>query len=698
MSKEKTKTTSLGEKTKKFKMPKFPSALVVLFIVLLFVVLLSWIPHKGWVDTANPFLLVKDGYIYGPDGTPWGVITNVKVDSKTINEISFSLTSEGASALSKCLINYGISWANIELISAASMEKNAFTISNIKTGDDWNQVAITYSSLTFDLTFNNVSDDSKLLLPNSWEMTVNIDQIFQNSSIVMENGEVVEGNFAILSGTIDIPIGGKEEITQIGFASANEAQNWFNFWHTNYYVGDQAGRYGILNIPFILLAGLFNASGVILYLLCIGAFIEIMLQSGALEAGTSSLVKKLDGKELLLIPTLFLLFCFSGSSFGLQEETLGLIPLIIPFLILAGFDTMTGLLIVVIGTASGIASSVLDPFSVGVMSGALETAGPDTQVALSDGIVIRIIMFIGFVIAGSLFCTWYGHRSRRGKDFVAEPEMYEKNKKWAQEMLGESHASHEGLTKRQSIGLIIFGIVFVIMIFALLPWTTWFGGYLETANWWSVLSSLFFAKVLFGQWYFIQLSFLFLVTGLILGRVFGMEQKKTNKAVITGMKGMIGVCLILMISRSVALVLTYSGLSLAMIAMMFQGEGDGSFGPFGLAWVLFPMFAFLAVFIPSTSGLAGITGPLIAPIIWQLSDNSNELFLVYGTVVMTTYPLGQGVINMFMPTTGLVVAQAEVSRVNFGKAFKILGIAALGTAIIGMVIISASIPIMMAGL
>ncbi len=683
---KKTTINSNGKKIKKFVMPKFPSALVIIFFVLLFVVVLSWIPHKGWVDTSNPFLTFNEVGVYSSKDIALGLWEDPTIWSGEITSESIlilNLTPEGLIKLSYWLEMLDVKNAQEIMVAAI----NGIRIDQIVLGidgsaKDWNEVGINYSGLSFTASIADYSTN------------IVVDKIFATQIETLIN-ESISFNFNILSASLFVG----EDFT-LTFSSGTIDESWFNFWGTNYYVADVNGRYGLLNIPFLILAGFFHAAGVVLFLLCITAFIEVMLQSGALEAGTSSLVKKLKGKELLLLPVLFTLFCVAGTTFGMQEETLGLIPLIIPFLVLAGFDTMTGFLVIVVGTTTGISASVLDPFSIGVMSSSLsvETGAVD-PITIGTGIAIRIIMFVVFLIAGAAFCTWYGHRSRKGKDFVAEPKMYEENKKWAQSMLGESHKEQAAISKRQSVGLIIFAMTFGIMIFSVLPWTTWFDNLGSNPNgFWTLLSSIFYSKILLGDWYFLQLSLLFLASAFILGLVFGMKKKETAVAVVKGMQSAIKVSMILVLSRAVAIVLSYSGLTTAMIAMMFAGSGQETFSLVGLAWILFPVFAFLAIFIPSTSGLAGITGPLIAPVIWQLASTAEDpeaMFRIYATVVMVTYPLAQGTINMFMPTTGIVVAQAEVSNVDFGKALPILAGVAVGTMILGMIIISTSIPIML---
>ncbi len=699
---ENTQTTSLGEKKKKFKMPKFPSALVILFCVLLFVMILSWIPHKGWVDTGNPLIFFDETGLWIPND-PHNILLGTWVDpdwdqvwSEGNASLQLSLNKDGIEYLTMLLTyNTKLPLEKWDGLVTGSLTDGGLliTFSNINLGSDWNKVAINYSNISFNA--------SVTLEENVYSSAIIFDKVY-SPSIMQESAQNnIEFTFNILSGTVSSLDGApfKNEDFELVFASENIAGNWFNFWNTNYYVGDTAGRYGILNLPFLLIAGVINTANLIFFILCIGAFIKVMLESGALEAGTVSLINKLKGKELLLVPMLYMLCATVGTVAGMQSSMLALIPLIVPFLVLAGFDTMTGLIVVVVGNTSGIAASVLDVFTVGVMSGTLSVDAAPT-ISIGWGIGVRIVTFIALLVVGSLFATWYGNRSRKGKDYCLEPEKFEENEQWANEMLGESRETHTGLTRRQAIGLGIFAATFLVMLLALLPWTDWFEG-LQTAGWWQGISSLFFAKILLGDWYFVQLAFLFLVSAFILGKVFGMKQKQTNKAVVKGAKGMIGICMILSLTRSISLVLTYSGLITAMIAMMFSGASGGGFSIMGLTWILFPMFVFLAVFVPSQSGLSGIIGPLVGPILWQLSQaysNPEDAFKVFVILVMSTCTLAIGLINMCIPTSGYLVAQTEIARVNFIKAFKILGICALGTAIISMTIITASVPILTSGL
>jgi len=463
------------------------------------------------------------------------------------------------------------------------------------------------------------------------------------------------------------------------------ANDWFNFGGSNWYVSSN-GMYGIFDLFKAGLAGVFDSFSVVFYIFAIGAFVELLLVTGSLEAGVGSLVKGLKGKEIILIPALFILFSLGGTLFGMQEETLGLIPVIVPVLILAGFDAATAYMVIVLGTTTGIAASVLDPFSIGVMAGALNTDA--LPVTIGTGIVLRMILFFIYTSIGTAFVIWYARRVHKNNDKSLETsEMIEKNKIWAVETLGNVDEA-ESLNKKQSWSLIVFGLTFAWMIFTLLPWLEWIPS-LSNSPVWEGVSSLFFNNVKLGEWYFIELSILFIFSILIVGKIFGMTIGKIWEHSLRGMKGMIGVALILAGSRTVGIILNYSGATVTMVNSLFGGIVDTS--PLMLVALMFPLLAFMAVFIPSTSGLAGITGPIISGIISNL-DPANAKIAIIG--IMALYPLAQGVINMWCPTTGLVITQAESSHTDYGRVMPYTLSYAIVISLVGLSVTLISLSIM----
>lgn len=430
-------------------------------------------------------------------------------------------------------------------------------------------------------------------------------------------------------------------------------------WTLSGYSDGMTSRFGLFDTVKAMIGGYWMAAGVSLYLIGIFAVVELLIQTGTLKSGVSSLAKGLNGKEIVLLPVLFLLFSLGGTLFGMQEETLGLLPIIVPVIILIGFDAPAGMMVAVLGTTTGIAASALDPFSVGVMAAGLNTG-------IGTGILERMILFTIYTSIGMTFITWYGMRVRKNMNKSAEFNSVEENKLWAEKTIGNINEL-ETMNGKQKSALIIFAVVFAWMIFALMPWTEWFPSLSENEGW-IVFSSIFYGKVLLGQWYFVELAILFFLAAILIASIFNYSTAQIGNVFWMSLKGMFGVITIISFSRATSVILSTSGLTYGMIYGMTNPEKLQNVSPtiFMLTWL--PIFLVMALFIPSTSGLAGITAPIIGGVIQAGSGGwgpeKTELIIVG---ILMIYPLAQGVINMFSPTTGLVVVQAEQSRVSFGK-------------------------------
>ncbi len=448
-------------------------------------------------------------------------------------------------------------------------------------------------------------------------------------------------------------------------------------WTLTAYGDGMNSMFGLLDVPKALFGGYFLAMDVAFYLIGIYAIVLLLMETDTLKDGVSSLVRGLGNRELLLVPILFVLFALGGTLFGMQEETLGLLPIIVPVLIVAGFDATTGMIVAVLGTTTGIAASVLDPFSVGVMAGGLDAN-------ISTAIAERMILFIAYTSIGASFVTWYAARVRKNQDKSIEPENLETNKLWAEEKIGDINEL-ETMSGRQKAAIAIFALVFAWMVFSLMPWTTWFPN-LGDKQGWIIFSSIFYGHVLLGEWYFVELGILFLVAVFIIGKIFNMENSKISGTVWKSTKEMFGVISIISFSRATSIILTTTGTTYGMIYGVIDTDKLQNMSIIGFALIWLLIFTMMAFFIPSTSGLAGITAPIAGGVISTQGAGAHADLMVVG--VLMVYPLAQGVVNMFSPTTGLVVVQAEQSKVSFGKVMPLLAGYAAAIFIVGIVLTS----------
>ncbi len=447
-------------------------------------------------------------------------------------------------------------------------------------------------------------------------------------------------------------------------------------WTMAGYADGSSAMFGLLDVPKALLGGYFNAMDVAFYLIGIYAIVLLLMETETLKNGVGSLVKGLGNREILLVPILFVLFSLGGTLFGMQEETLGLLPIIVPVLIIAGFDGVTGMLVAVLGTTTGIAASVLDPFSVGVMAAGLGTG-------IGTAIAERMILFCVYTTIGAVFVTWYGSRVRKNEEKSADVDSLESNKVWANEHIGDINEL-DTMSGKQKGAMWIFAIVFGWMVFSLMPWTTWFPE-LGSAQIWVTFSSLFYGHVLLGEWYFVELGILFLLAAFAIAKIFNMSGSKFWGTVWLSAKDMFGVITIISFSRATASILSTTGLTYGMIYSVVNIDkmSSGDVNPiiFAIVWLF--IFTGMAFFIPSTSGLAGVTAPLAGGVIGTVGDPHSKALMTVG--ILMVYPLAQGCVNMFSPTTGLVVVQAEQSKVSYGKVLPLLAGYAATIFVVGII-------------
>ncbi len=485
-----------------------------------------------------------------------------------------------------------------------------------------------------------------------------------------------------------------DSLSAINEADANEAAAIFGlegYWDTElgYFVTDYSvpwsisgystgefSRFGLFDSIKAMVGGYWMAWDVAFYIIGMYAIVLLLMKTNTLKDGVASLVKGLGGREILLVPILFTLFSLGGTLFGMQEETLGLIPIIIPVLIVAGFDAPTGLLVAVVGTTSGIASSVLDPFSIGVMAAGLNTG-------IGTGILERLILFIVITSVTCTMVTLYAIKARKKPEKSIDPDAIEANKIWAEEQIGDINEL-ETMTKQQKWALSLFALAFIWMIFSLMPWTTWFPG-LYDASWWTVFSSFFYGQVLLGEWYFVELGIMFLIFIVAIGKIFKYSNGQIAGVIKESAIDMFGVITIIAFSRSISVILQSSGLTYGMIYGMVDPAKLEGIGILTFALIWLGVLTLMAFFIPSTSGLAGITAPIIGGIITTAAGGGEEHTRLMIVAILMIYPLAQGCVNMFSPTTGIVVVQSEVARVNYGKALPMLALCAGVTMVLGII-------------
>ena len=227
------------------------------------------------------------------------------------------------------------------------------------------------------------------------------------------------------------------------------------------------GVFEVLKAP---IQGFHKAADVALFVLIIGGFLAVTMQSGALDAGVGAIVRTFAGRERLLIPVLIALFALGGSTFGMAEETVAFWALIVPVMMAAGFDRMVAAGIILLGSGVGVLASTVNPFATGIASG---FAG----IPIGEGIGLRVIQWLLLVIFASWFVMRYAKQVQQDKsrsvlaDIVYDDEF------------SQMKSGNLAFTGKQKLTMLVFFGTFLLMIYAVVPWSDLGIDLLPTLGW-----------------------------------------------------------------------------------------------------------------------------------------------------------------------------------------------------------------------
>lgn len=371
---------------------------------------------------------------------------------------------------------------------------------------------------------------------------------------------------------------------------------------------------------------LFGAIDVALFILVIGGFLGITMRTGAIQNGIGRLVQKLQGRERWMIPILMIVFALGGSTFGMAEESLAFYALVITVMIAAGYDALVGAAVVLLGCGIGTFGSTINPFATGIASG---FAG----VSISDGFALRLVMLVVGLGFGIFFVLRYADRVKADPSQSVIAAMRADNEK--QFKAGEATAD---LTGRQKAILVVFGLAFLVMMYGVIPW--------EDLN--VPFPTLW--------WWFPEMTASFLLFSIIIGIIGGLSEEGLTGAFVDGARDLLGVALIIGIARGITVVMNNGQITDTVLNWAEQALGD--VGQASFAIVMFALFLPLSFLIPSSSGLATVAMPIMTPLA-SFADVPADL-------VVTAFQSASGIMNLFIPTSAVVMGGLAIARVPYG--------------------------------
>ncbi|WP_232696887.1 YfcC family protein [Brevibacillus daliensis] len=374
--------------------------------------------------------------------------------------------------------------------------------------------------------------------------------------------------------------------------------------------------------PFDLLTsihrGLEESAGIIFFVLMVGGTYGILNKTGAMESLVAQMALRLRNQEKWLIPIMMLFFGICGSLMAMAEETLPYLALMIPLAMALGFDVITGTAIVLIGAQIGFSTALINPFTIGV-------AQQIAELPMFSGVVFRICLFVVLYIVSVWFVYRYAMKVKKNPErgFFVDSGLYQidmeeikKNKVTLQHKLVL-------LSFLMALGMIAFG-------------------------------------VMKNGWFITEIASIFLLLGLIAGIVCRFSGKEIVTSFMQGASTLIEGALVIGFARGILIILQdgmimdtilyYSALAIQNIPAAFTAVG------------MFILQCFLSIIVPSGSGQAALTMPIMTPLA--------DLVGITRQTAVLAFQFGDGLTNIVTPTSGYFMAGLALARIPWGRWIK----------------------------
>jgi uncharacterized ion transporter superfamily protein YfcC len=366
---------------------------------------------------------------------------------------------------------------------------------------------------------------------------------------------------------------------------------------------------------------------VIAFVFLVGGAFSVVEQTGALARAVEWLVRRLESRALFVIPVSCVMFSLGGLLFGMEEEVIAFVPMLLLLVRRLGYDRTTAVAMSYGAAVMAGAMSPINPFGVGI-------AQTIAQLPLLSGAAFRLAIFLPALLMWIWYTARYAARTRAGT------ALDEGETAIPQTQTGVAGA-------RSAVVLTAVALAFAILVFGVLRY----------------------------GWGIDELAALFFAMGIVAGLGGGLGLRGTAEAFVRGFSGMAFAALLIGFARAILVVLEQGQIIDTIVA--------GLFAPLAKLPVMVAALAMLAAQslihfpVPSTSGQAMITLPILVPL--------SDLLGLSRQVTVLAYQYGAGLLNLLVPTNGALLAMIALSGVPFERwlrfALKILALLLLWSAI-----------------
>ena len=379
--------------------------------------------------------------------------------------------------------------------------------------------------------------------------------------------------------------------------------------------------------------GFVKQAGIIIFILVVGGAFWLLNATGAVEAGIKRFISIIGNRDKIVLAALTVLFSLAGAVFGMSEETIPFVGIVVPLAVSMGYDAFMGMLVVYVASNVGFSSAFLNPFTVGIAQGMAD-------LPLFSGMGYRLFCWGILTTLLVVFVIFYAHKVRKQPSNAEAIET-------------------EPLTKRQSWVLITLALTVVILI----------------------------VGVTCLDWYMPEITGLFLAMGIICGIIAGFRSDRIVSELMAGAKDILSAALVVGFASGIIVILQDGKIIDSILHSMQEGL-DGS-GEVGSLSAMYGIQALINFVIPSATAKAAITIPIMAPF--------SDMVGVSRQAMVLAFQFGDGFTNMITPTSGVLVAALAMARIPYTEWVKWIWKMVLVLLILGLVLLLPTVLFPIAG-
>jgi len=377
-----------------------------------------------------------------------------------------------------------------------------------------------------------------------------------------------------------------------------------------------------------------GAVAIIAFLLIIGGSFGVLLRTRVIDQSILKVVDRFQNNKIILLPILCFIFSLGGAVFGMGEETIPFIMLLVPIFVLIGFDAITCTLVVYLATQIGFATSWMNPFSVSIAQGIAE-------VPILSGSFFRIVMWFIFTLSISIFAIFYALKIQKHPQ---SSSMY---------VYDNFYRNSKEHSLQQTQKMCIYSWLILLSLIMTIIWLVY--GVVELGYYIPEIATLF--------------AILGLLTGLfaVVGRVNGINLSIAVDAFKNGAKDLLPVCLIIGFAYGLIYLMGGSNpqdYTILNTILHYASESISGANQYISALGMFFFQSVFNFFVTSGSGQAALTMPIMSPLA-DLTGLSRQ-------IAVLAFQLGDGWTHCLMPTSATLMAVLGVARIPYGLWLKFI--------------------------